>query len=117
MGCLRYWRACGIVDDQCESSKTDSAKNNVLICVFYQNDQTLLLAMFQCLPIHYFWDRAMPGAKGKCVKAAPALIAFSAFNVFSDVVILLLPIPIVWNLKVSRRQKVSLSGVFLLGVL
>ena len=36
-------------------------------------------------------------------------------NLASDVFILLMPIPILWNLKTSKERKVGLIVVFLLG--
>lgn len=42
-------------------------------------------------------------------------IATAISNMVVDIAILAVPIPIVWRLKVSIRQKIALSGVFLLG--
>jgi hypothetical protein len=34
---------------------------------------------------------------------------------FTDVLLATLPIPIIWNLQINRRQKISLIGVLSLG--
>ena len=36
-------------------------------------------------------------------------------NLLADVVMLLLPLNMVWKLQVTVRQKLALSGVFLMG--
>lgn len=40
-----------------------------------------------------------------------------ATNTISDFAILILPMPIVWALKIRRRQKMVICGIFLLGAL
>lgn len=39
----------------------------------------------------------------------------ASLGLVGDVFTLVLPIPMVWSLRVSRRQKIGLSIVFLLG--
>ena len=38
-------------------------------------------------------------------------------NLLIDFLILCLPLPMVWNLSITTRQKLMLSGIFLLGIL
>ena len=42
-------------------------------------------------------------------------MACAALNVFTDLVILILPIPIVWSLQLPKRQRLVLIGIFSLG--
>ena len=44
-------------------------------------------------------------------------IGFVISDVLTDVMILIIPLPIVWKLQMSTKNKVGLSGVFLLGLL
>lgn len=41
----------------------------------------------------------------------------TAFNIFTDVLFATIPIPIVWNLRMKRRVRMYLIGVFSLGYL
>jgi hypothetical protein len=38
-------------------------------------------------------------------------------NIAVDLVIMVLPLPTVWSLQLPKRQKLALSGVFMLGTL
>jgi hypothetical protein len=59
------------------------------------------------------WKPLIPGY---CIPNANSVYALGAVSIFFDVVILLLPIPMVVNLQINRRKKVGLTGVFCLGV-
>lgn len=41
----------------------------------------------------------------------------TAFNIFTDILFATIPIPIVWNLRMKRRVRMYLIGVFSLGYL
>lgn len=71
-----------------------------------------LAAIFQCTPVNYYWNRTIPG---HCVNYIDLYIALAATNTLTDITLLVLPMPTVWGLKVSRSRKLALSGVFLLG--
>ena len=38
-------------------------------------------------------------------------------NTVLDVAVLVLPMPIIWRLQIPRKQKIVISGIFLLGSL
>lgn len=38
-------------------------------------------------------------------------------NIVTDLIMLLLPMPVIWRLKLPTKQKIALTGVFLLGSL
>ena len=40
-----------------------------------------------------------------------------AFSIFQDLLLLVLPLPIIWELHLSTRKKIALSAVFLFGLL
>ncbi len=66
-----------------------------------------------CVPIERFWNRTIPG---KCMD----LLSFSYFqnisNLVTDVIIFLLPVPLILRLQTSLQQKLALCGVFCIGV-
>jgi hypothetical protein len=74
----------------------------------------ILLICLQCLPLAHVWDDTIPA---KCFDLDPGVLLqiVSIGNIVTDVIILLLPIPVVWRLKLTRDQKVGLTMVFCLG--
>lgn len=83
--------------------------------VFCQWFSLTCLTIFECIPIAAFWDRAIQNAK--CMDLARVTLASGVLNLLTDVLILCLPIPMVWGLNTTKAQKVTLTGIFLLGVL
>lgn len=82
--------------------------------VFCQWFSLTCLTIFECIPIAAFWDRAIQNAK--CMDLARVTLASGVLNLLTDVLILCLPIPMVWGLNTTKAQKVTLTGIFLLGV-
>ena len=72
----------------------------------------LLVALLQCRPISYGWNKAQSGT---CLDLAKVYIGIGATNVFGDILILISPVPIVWSLRIPRTRKLLISGLFLLG--
>lgn len=75
------------------------------------NLQTLL----QCRPqsISHFWNPESP-----CRPSGNAhVVFFECWNALVDLTILLLPMRMVWSLQMSRKQKIAVSGIFLLGLM
>ncbi|RAQ44088.1 hypothetical protein AFGD_011359 [Aspergillus flavus] len=69
-----------------------------------------------CKPMQAHWDKGIKDAKCYSVHlfVVFALINTS-FNIFTDVLFATIPIPIVWNLRMKRRVRMYLIGVFSLG--
>ena len=74
----------------------------------------ILVCALQCRPVQYTWDKSI---QGTCINAPLFFIIGSAPNVFTDFVILALPLHAVWNLQTTKFQKVSLLCIFSLGSL
>ncbi|KAI1293196.1 hypothetical protein F5Y03DRAFT_411326 [Xylaria venustula] len=72
----------------------------------------VIVAIAQCIPIAYQWDKSLDG---HCINQLAYYRWVSVPNVIHDVVMLVLPLPMVWSLQIDLRQKVALSGVFLIG--
>jgi len=84
-----------------------------LLLLWYIAFQTTAIA--QCVPISFYWNKDIE--HGQCIKFVPFYIALAATNVFTDVVILALPMPLVWKLQVKTPRKIGLTITFLLGTL
>ena len=73
-----------------------------------------LALIFECHPIPKFWD---PFVEGKCVHVQDLYLANGILNVVTDFLVLLVPVPMLWALHVSSRQKFVLGGIFATGSL
>jgi len=75
----------------------------------------LLVAIFECTPVAFYWDKSITG--GTCINQNQFYRWNGVANLLIDFMILTLSIPMIWRLNLAFRQKVSLSGIFLLGLL
>ena len=82
----------------------------IVLCYFVGD---VLAAIFECKPVSFYWNKAIPG--GKCVDT----VAFYRWNGVAgacmDLMILTLTLPMVWRLSLRTSQKLQLTGVFLIG--
>ncbi|KAK1971301.1 integral membrane family protein [Colletotrichum sublineola] len=73
--------------------------------------------MFQCSPIEAQWDYTIPDSE--CVSAdaiVSAAYSISAMNILSDWLYALLPIPMVWSVKMTKQAKATVIVILGLGV-
>lgn len=73
-----------------------------------------LAGIFNCTPINGFWDKTV---NAKCVSYEKYSIGGAVVNIATDVVIWILPIPMIWRLHLNKGQKIMLTFIFLLGLL
>lgn len=74
---------------------------------------TVFIAVFQCIPIEYVWDKTIPG--GHCIDINAFFLWASFPNILTDSVMLFLPLPVVWKLQTSNHVKLGLTLTFLTG--
>ena len=89
----------------------------ILMGLVAAHDITALFgAIFACSPVSEYWDLNSYTIfeNPACIRILPFDIFNSSWSAVEDVVIWILPIPIVWGLKVSTRRKMGLY--ILLGV-
>ena len=67
-----------------------------------------------CNPIRKQW---MPELLGSCINIQATYYVASAIFLLTDLVILILPQPLLWHPQMSQRQKLELTFVFGLGTL
>ena len=72
----------------------------------------LMTQFFGCRPIAKYWT---PSTPGHCIVLVKAAFANGSMNFFSDLFIFALPLPMVWQMKLSRRQKLDVTLVFMGG--
>ncbi|KAL3488272.1 hypothetical protein BJX62DRAFT_180806 [Aspergillus germanicus] len=75
----------------------------------------ILFSIFQCLPIHAYWDLE-PQYSYHCLNDGAIVFSASVINIFTDVLVTILPMPLIWNLKLPTRQRVAVISIFALGI-
>jgi hypothetical protein len=73
-----------------------------------------IAAIFQCYPVQKFWDRT--ATPGSCMKMNIFMMMSSALNIITDLAALCLPFIMFLGLRMQRRVRFVLLGVFSLGV-
>ena len=68
-------------------------------------------AIFQCSPIQKQWDYALPGY---CHSLYGTFIGITVATLFVDVILLLLPMPMLWKLQIKTTKKIALIANFLI---
>ncbi|RFU23554.1 hypothetical protein B7463_g12784, partial [Scytalidium lignicola] len=75
-----------------------------------------ITSLTQCRPFSYFWNQYVdPTAKGKCINISAFFLGNGGASVFTDFLILLTPIPMVWNLQMPVAKRLSILSIFALG--
>ena len=75
----------------------------------------ILLSCLRCRPITANWD--MYSVNTACSDNEKFVLAFYVINVFQDLVILILPIPLLASIKVKLGRKLGLMAIFCVGIL
>ncbi|KAL4821381.1 hypothetical protein BDW67DRAFT_48461 [Aspergillus spinulosporus] len=65
-----------------------------------------------CVPVARFWDRELPG---HCLSFEALWFFNASMNIATDLTLLILPMPLITQLQLPKRQKLALMGVFALG--
>lgn len=68
--------------------------------------------IFFCWPISKNWNVTEPG---HCGTQFDLLVGSAVPSVVIDLIILILPLPKLWQLRINRAKKIGLMGVFVLG--
>lgn len=82
-------------------------------CLCFYYTVALIVKIRICAPIPRYWlgDQV----EGSCLDQTAALIADSVISVVSDLIILILPLPLTWSLQMSRNKKLRVIGLLSAG--
>lgn len=69
---------------------------------------------FQCAPVSVLWNARV---QGHCIQLETIIFPGAIFSIIEDLAILLLPIPCLSKLNVGRGKKISLFGMFSVGIM
>ncbi|KAI0184730.1 hypothetical protein EV127DRAFT_374213 [Xylaria flabelliformis] len=67
-----------------------------------------------CRPFNRIWDKRIPGV---CFNRAPLDLTSAGVNLFCDIVILLAPQRVIWQLQLTTAKKIGVSIIFAIGLL
>ncbi|KAK0388882.1 hypothetical protein NLU13_5125 [Sarocladium strictum] len=70
------------------------------------------LFIFICVPVQKLWYPLLPG---RCIDQVATWIANAASTILTDLIILLMPLPQLWRLRLKKREKIGLTFAFSLG--
>ncbi|KAJ4359464.1 uncharacterized protein N0V89_000018 [Didymosphaeria variabile] len=76
--------------------------------------QTILIAFLICRPISYNWDQV--NQTGSCGDLTAAYVSIGIVDVITDIIIFILPLPLISRLKMRRSTRFATMGLFALGV-
>ncbi|KAJ5753401.1 uncharacterized protein N7511_007554 [Penicillium nucicola] len=69
-----------------------------------------------CRPLSHFWEQyTYPEAEGACINVSQFFLFNGIAAVIIDVMILCVPAPIIWKLKMPRTQRLAVISILLLG--
>jgi hypothetical protein len=77
---------------------------------------TTLSGFFFCVPVHAFWSPYEEVRLTKCLPTAPVWFTNAALQTSTDLIILVMPMPILWKLQLPKRQKWGIIVIFSLGI-
>lgn len=71
----------------------------------------LIVKIFTCHPISAYWQ----GPRSKCIDQRAVFTVDAVISVVTDLVILLLPTPLIWSLQMSRKKRMRITGMLCAG--
>jgi hypothetical protein len=73
---------------------------------------SVLVTIFQCTPVPRVFNKAIAGT---CIDTSEFYYANAGFSIATDLILLFIPMPLVYQLQIPKIQKVALMFVFALG--
>ena len=70
------------------------------------------MAIFVCVPVEKYWNPIIPG---HCLNQQKTFLGTAVPNIVTDLIILLLPMPMVWKLQTRLSLKIYLVFTFVAG--
>ncbi|OTA03472.1 PTH11-like G-protein-coupled receptor [Trichoderma parareesei] len=84
-----------------------------ILVVFLGHLGCALSLIFACHPVDKSWN---PLKAGTCLPAGPSFTAYAVVTIVSDIIVAIIPLPVLLKLNVQLGKKVGLIGIFLLGL-
>ncbi|KAH6668361.1 hypothetical protein B0J14DRAFT_452413, partial [Halenospora varia] len=71
------------------------------------------MTVFSCHPVAFFWNRDIRG--GTCMDVNKLAYANSAMSIIQDLLIVILPLPVLVKLNMGRKKKIGVGFMFAVG--
>ncbi|GLA10021.1 hypothetical protein AnigIFM60653_001161 [Aspergillus niger] len=115
---LSYCATAFVVDSVVDDPEILGAVRRVCEDLYYRVPEaaarnSLLVNIFQCRPVQYYYNKEL---RGHCMSGQRQFFqTMGAISLIEDIIILCLPIPIIWGLHITFRQKFAVILLFSLG--
>lgn len=86
------------------------------VCTLYAIG-VVLPTILQCSPVSYVWTSWTGETKGHCSNVFVLVWASTALNIILDIIVILLPIPHLLKLSLTRKKKIQIVAMFCVGLL
>ena len=86
--------------------------NGLMIYVTLLGISTFIASILRCLPVGLFSPNP---ANPHCFNQDAFLKTAACLGIIIDVIILLIPLPLVWRLQTTRRRRIALTVIFVVG--
>ncbi|KJZ73185.1 hypothetical protein HIM_07382 [Hirsutella minnesotensis 3608] len=84
-----------------------------ILIIFLAHVGCALSLIFACTPVDKSWNPLKPGT---CLPTGASFTGYAIVTIVSDIVVALLPIPVLLKLNVRLEKKLGLIGIFMLGL-
>lgn len=71
-------------------------------------------SIFLCVPVQYFWNGT---SEGRCMDKQAFWYSNAALNIVTDLVVFIIPLPLIKSLRIHKREKIGLIAVFTVAIL
>ncbi|KAL4744476.1 hypothetical protein BDW72DRAFT_188412 [Aspergillus terricola var. indicus] len=78
----------------------------VLMLIYYI--PAVIIKIRICMPISKFWNQEQPGS---CLDKNAIIMADAVVSVVSDLIVLIMPLPLTMRLQMSRKKKMRVIGI------
>ncbi|KAK5046663.1 hypothetical protein LTR84_007424 [Exophiala bonariae] len=85
------------------------------ICTAYAV-ATIIATIWQCTPVSYVWTSWSGETEGHCIDVFLLTWIATSLNILFDILIILLPIPHILKLTLTRKKKMQIISMFCVGL-
>ncbi len=72
----------------------------------------VIVTVVQCSPISYAWTRWDGEHEGTCMHINAQVFCAAGFNILLDIIIVVLPMPVLWGMNMGTRKKIMIMTMF-----
>ncbi|KAI9679926.1 MAG: hypothetical protein M1817_004941 [Caeruleum heppii] len=86
----------------------------MIACFVSYSIATVIIDVQLVLPINAYWDFTVTPTKS--LDGNSLFMANAAFNIITDILLLIMPLAVIWRLQMSVQQKIGVSVIFAMGI-